>query len=490
VIVLLNQKISYRFLLPKKFKYFTTNPELLQNLSVRFNTVDISPEGYLSKDYYNEIVNFQKDLLHNKLHEIFNPNTINYHENFRKTKSEYYTLLKKKLKKKYGEKVVCPKQIGVHKNLRLYLFFSLQNLKLRGHTLLLIIPSIYNLIRFMLDSNKTLVISSLNHFKFISKNFPKSNFYLTSKNFRKSNTVNLDTLFAIYKFFVFIPLLLKFSVHLRKLHNYKIKYSNSLLFKNYCLYHFAKLINQIAKFKIIATSSYGLSESFLNINRNNILINHGAYYIDRDELINTLWKFQSQTILSTTGLIVSTNYDDKSFMKFNGFTSKFNLLRNTIRSQASKVKSLNSKIILIADTFKTDDFLRPYLYHDVNLYLRFIKIILEKAPNHYKVILRHRKGTIISEDFLKKRFPMLILSTNNSIDLDFQLDPILFSYSSTTLMEARGYGIRTVSFDAFNSNLNFLNNKIFNDIINNLPDRYNYHINSIKSLKDFFKLLS
>jgi len=84
---------------------------------------------------------------------------------------------------------------------------------------------------------------------------------------------------------------------------------------------------------------------------------------------------------------------------------------------------------------------------------------------------------------------MLTLSTNNSIDLDFQLDPILFSYSSTTLMEAKDCGIRTISFDAFNSNLNFLNSKIFYDI-NNLPNRYNYHINSIKSLKDFFKLLS
>ncbi len=489
MIVLLNQKISYRFLLPKKFKYFTTNPELLQDLSVRFNTVDIFPEGYMSKNYYNEILNFQEDLLYNKLDEMFNPNTINYHENFRKTKLKYYTLLNKKLNKKYGEKVVFPSQLNVHKNLRLYLFFCLQDLKLRGRTLLFIIPSIYNLIKFMLDSNKTLVISSFNHFQFINKNFPKSNFYLMSKDFRKSNTIDLDTLFAIYTFFVVIPLLLRFSVHLKKLHNYKIKYSKNLLFKNYCLYHFAKLINQIAKFKVIATSSYGLSESFLNINRNNILINHGAYYVDKNELINKLWKFQSQTILSTKGLIVSTSYDDKSFLKFNGFTSKYKLLKNTIRRQAFKVKSLNSNIILIADTFKTDDFLRPYLYHDVNLYLSFIKIILEEAPKNYKVILRHRKGTIISENFLKNRFPMLTLSTNNSIDLDFQLDPILFSYSSTTLMEAKDCGIRTISFDAFNSNLNFLNSKIFYDI-NNLPNRYNYHINSIKSLKDFFKLLS
>ena len=55
MIVLLNQKISYRFLLPKKFKYFTTNPELLKDLSVRFNTVDMYPESYVSKEYYNEI---------------------------------------------------------------------------------------------------------------------------------------------------------------------------------------------------------------------------------------------------------------------------------------------------------------------------------------------------------------------------------------------------------------------------------------------------
>lgn len=489
MIVLLNQKVSYRFLLPKKFKYFTTNPELLQELSVRFNTVNISPESFISKDYYNEVINFQKDLLFNKLHEIFNPNTINFHENFRKTKLEYYTQIKKTLNKKYSEEVVYPRQIGIHNNIRLYLFFSLQNLKLRANTMLLAIPSIFNLTKFILDSNKTLVISSLNHFNFIKKKFPKSKFYLMSKNFLKSNTIDLDTLFVIYKFFVLVPLSLRFLLELRKLHSSKIKYCKNTLFKNYCLYKFAKLINQIAKFKIIATSSYGLSESFLNINRNNILINHGAYYVDRDELINNLWKFQSQTILSTKGLIVSTNYDDKSFIELNGFGSKYKLLRNTIRKQVSKVRSLKSNIILIADTFKTDNFLRPYLYHDVNLYLRFIKIILEKAPNHYKVILRHRKGTIISEDFLKKKFPKLIFSTNSSIDIDFQLDPILFSYSSTTLMEARSYGIRTVSFDAFNTNLNFLNGTIFNEI-NTLPNRYNYHINSIKSLKDFFKLLA
>ena len=55
-------------------------------------------------------------------------------------------------------------------------------------------------------------------------------------------------------------------------------------------------------------------------------------------------------------------------------------------------------------------------------------------------------------------------------------------------MEGKMHGLRTICFDSFKSNLNFLSSKLFNDV-KKLPSRYNYYINSSKNLKEYFKLL-
>lgn len=489
MIIFLNQKVSYKFLLPKKFKYFTTNPELLEELSYTKETVSLNINCYQKKDYYEEIINLQNDLISNKLNKFFNPNSINFGLNFEITKKKYYSFLSKELIKKYGDQVTSPQKLNIHKSLTLYLFFILQKINFSVYVFFLIIPATFSLVRFVLTTKKTLVISSQNHFKFIKKNFGKSNYFLLSKKFQNKNTIDLDTLFILFKYVSFIPLFIKLIVELKKFQNKKnIKYKITSLYYNYCLYHFAKFINSISKFRLITTSNYRFGESFLNTNTDSILINHGAYYIDNNKLINELWKFQSQTMFSNKGLIVSTSINDKNFLNHNMSKFRFKLLKNTIRENVYKIKKLNSKIILIADTFKVDNTLRPYLYHDVNLYIKFIATILDHVPKDFKVILRHRKGTIISDNFLKRKFQNLAFSSNNSIYDDFELDPILISYSSTTLMEGKMHGLRTICFDSFKSNLNFLSSKLFNDV-KKLPSRYNYYINSSKNLKEYFKLL-
>ena len=70
MIIFLNQKVSYKFLLPKKFKYFTTNPELLEELSYTKETVSLNINCYQKKDYYEEIINLQNDLISNKLNRM------------------------------------------------------------------------------------------------------------------------------------------------------------------------------------------------------------------------------------------------------------------------------------------------------------------------------------------------------------------------------------------------------------------------------------
>ena len=82
------------------------------------------------------------------------------------------------------------------------------------------------------------------------------------------------------------------------------------------------------------------------------------------------------------------------------------------------------KVILIADTFKSQNFLRPIIYNNVFEYMDFINQICDVVPKDYKIILRHRPNTIISEDFIiqnNKDYKHLKIQTSMMI---FNLIPL------------------------------------------------------------------
>lgn len=490
MIILLDQKVKYKFFLPKKFSYFTTNPELGEELSSYRKTSTLNISVFKDRSYYVKVIKLQSDLLKNNLPEKFNPKTVNFNLNFKQTKKEYYSFLQKKLFEKFGENVSQPNNFRKHKSLRLFFFNIIQNLHLPFWSFILIIPSFVNLFRFLLKKNKTLVFASQNHFENIKINFPKPNYFIVSKKVNLKHSINLESLLLLYKLLFFPPLFIKFKYDYQK--NELVKKTNygiPLLFSNYCLFHFAKLISKLTNFKVTSTSNFGMSEAFLNLNKEGVLINHGAHYIDENKLINNLWKFQAQTMIFSKCLTVSTNISDKHFLEYNNFCTNYRLVKNSIREAPQIFPKFESKIILIADTFKVDETLRPFLYNDVNLYIEFIKIILNKAPKNYKVILRHREGTIISKNYIKKIFPSLILSNNKTIYDDFKEDPILISFSSTTLMEARSIGLRTVNLDLFETNLNFMNSINFIEL-KQLSKRFHIYINSKKELLRFYNFLN
>ena len=60
----------------------------------------------------------------------------------------------------------------------------------------------------------------------------------------------------------------------------------------------------------------------------------------------------------------------------------------------------------------------------------FINQICDVVPKDYKIILRHRPNTIISEDFIIQNNKRLQASKNSNIYDDFLLDPVVIGYTS------------------------------------------------------------
>jgi len=491
MIIFLNQVIKFSWLLPKsKFSYFSTNPELSNSLKLNYNFVNLQLDDFKDYNYYDQIIIYQKQLEKFNLDSNFNPNTLTHYSNFKKTKDAYYTFLSKKLEKYYNDKVVFPAEIWKHKSVKVFIFYYLNELNFRPLINLFIsFPSLLFSIKYLF-SDITIVLSNENQFNFIKKNFDNHNHVHLSKKFWKKNKLNLESIFFLYKYLFFGLNYLKFLSLKRLWKNYKdfTLIPINILFNNYCLNNFSFAVRKYFIKRVISVSNYGFSEALLNFGNkdNNILINHGAHYYDKNKLINSLWMFHARTIIKSSNVVLySSNNKDYEFLLKNNFKIKFNKVDSTIRDKYQKVKKIHSKKIIIADTFKDDDSLRPYLYHEVNQYVYFLEAIHKTIPKEHEIIVRHRDNSILTKSFLRKIIPGVKFSKNKILADDFTDDPILISYSSTTLLEAQEAGLRIISFDCFNKGLNFLNFERFNKDLK-FNKRFNVTIRGEAELHNFF----
>ena len=101
------------------------------------------------------------------------------------------------------------------------------------------------------------------------------------------------------------------------------------------------------------------------------------------------------------------------------------------------------------------------------------------------IIIRHRDDAIISSKYLKiifKNFPNVEIRSDGKLTDFFINDPVVISYSSTVIFESLLFNLRTITFDLFNTGMNFLNAPNFNKT-SHISKRFFYKINSIDDLK-------
>ncbi len=487
MIIITPDKFNKFNLLPSRFEYFSLNPEINE----LYNLQNIELEDLFSSDYVRKLSSFQNKLYFTKFPDKILPNSLKYDLNFRFTKRLFIESLKSKINKQTKKEVVFIDEFRNHKSLRIYFAFLYSKVKiyLDLKFLITIVVSLFRAFILLFKKNFNLYITSRAQAKNIQNNLKNLNSnYLNSSNIFKSNTISLDSMITIYRFFFFpfdiIDLIYTRIIYKDLLKNLNI--SSLYIYLALSKYNFSKFLRSIFKFNLYTISNYGISEA-LNYSgsiENNYIINHGVYYFDKNITANLFWRFHSLTMInSSNSIILSNNYKDLDFLQKNNLNVTYEYKKNTLREPREKIKPKNKKIILIADSFKPLDFLRPVLYNNVFEYLEFINKICNIVPKEYQIILRHRPNTIISEEFILKNNKRLVASRNSNIYDDFLDDPIVIGYSSTVLFESSELGLRSISFDPYDRDIEFLNFPQYNNRFNP-SKRFTYSVRGEQNLKN------
>lgn len=487
MIIVTPEKFNKFKLLPGRFEYFSLNPEYNKNYKLK----EVVTGAIFPLTDLNRFIFYQKKLYNTELPNKVLPNTLKYNLNFKFTETIFIDSIKDKLSEKFHQEVAYVNELKRHKSLRIYFVFLYSNFKL-GINLKSFLAIPFSLIKFfILIFNKgfNLLLTSRNQAKNIINNLNiESKNILNSDNVFKIDSISLSSLILIYR-------LLAFPIDIIDLANTRSRYKD--LFKGLNLnilevyfvltkYNFSLILRKILKFKLYSISNYGLSEA-LNLTsgkENNFIVNHGVYYYDSNSPANTFWKFHSLTMIqSLNSKILSNNYKDLDFIKKNKLDLSYQYQKNTLREERDVISQKNGKIILIADTFKSQNFLRPILYNNVFEYLDFINQICDVVPKDYKIILRHRPNTIISEDFIIQNNKRLKTSKNSNIYDDFLLDPIVVGYTSTVLFESEQLGLRSISFDPYSRDIEFFNFPLYTKIVKPAK-RFSYNVKGKNNLKE------
>jgi hypothetical protein len=493
MIIFLNQNFKLFFLLPRLYKYFSTNPELNFKLKRKgYNVLDF--QDFDRNELFNFSLDFQSKLL--AIPKGNNNLSLNYYANFNYLKKKKHFIIKKKIENSNKEKVVFINQWLIHKNIKLFLVLILKNFNLSGFTsfflTLLNLPfSIYKACLIVLkkysliDANKVVAEN-------ISKNFEIKNYFRISNVF-DSKSFSIISFINLYAF-LFSPFLILKTFRLMFNEKKLIRYQ-FLNFKNY--FHaslfpsFSSFFRKTLNFKFYTLNILNLSESLINSGDfdSNCVINHGVHYFDKNKKLNLAWLFHSKTIFNNNNSnLISSNIFDKIFLSKNSSSIfyKYNkpFINYSLDSVNIDVSDRNN--VLIADTFKDDNFLRPHLYHDAFQYIHFLKFTVNSLKNiSSSIIIRHRGDAIISTNYLNEMFKnepnVQVRSDGRLIDF-FINDPVVISYSSTVIFESLLFNLRTISLDLFNSGMNFLNAPNF-DKNSVILRRFFYKINSINDLK-------
>lgn len=486
MIIIVPENFNYFRIIPKKFNYFSLNPEI----NFQYDLEKIKLRNLFKVSDLNNLISFQERLYNANFPDKILPKSLKYDLNFKFTQRLFLESLKKEIHQKSKKEVAYISEFKKHKSKRLYLIYLFSKIKIKvSLTPILLMPitffSIFYLIikgEFNLFlSNKIQLKNIAHNLKITGKNI------LNSNNIFEKNFISLDSIFFVYSALTLPSSLVQLII---------IRYKERKLFKEFSFntksiffslikFNFSKSLCKILKFNLYTISNYGISEA-LNLNcnrRNNILINHGVYYYDVNCNANKFWKFHSLTMIqSLNSRIVSNNQKDFEFIKNNNFNLDYSLKENTLREKRKRVVPKNKKIILIADTFKSQNFLRPLIYNNVFEYLLFINDICDSAPKEYEIILRHRPNTIISENFILQNNTRLKPSNNRDIYLDFLRDPIVISFTSTVLFESSQLGLRSISYDSCDRDIEFLNFPLYNRK-NSVSNRFKLNVKGVNNLK-------
>ena len=486
MIIITPEKFNYFGLIPHKFKYFSLNPETNQ----LYDLEKIKLGNIFTSSDLDNIISFQKRLCNTNFPHKILPNSLKYDLNFKFTQRLLIESIKREINKNTKKEVAYIDEFKKHKSMWLYLIFLYSKIKIEISLkpLLVILFSLSRVFFLIFERKFNLFITNKNQLKNITDNLKTTEKnILCSNNIFKRNSLSIDSII-----FVFSTLTLPFNLlelvytrfrHKKLFEDFSIN-SKSIYF-SLAKYNFSRFLCQILKFNLYTISNYGISEAF-NLNskkHNNIIINHGVYYFDLNKMANEFWRFHSLTMIQClNSRIVSNNQKDFDFIKKNNFNLDYSFKENTLREKRVRIVPKNEKVILIADTFKSHNFLRPLLYNNVFEYLTFINDICESAPKEYEIILRHRPNTIISENFILKNNKRLKPSNNRDIYIDFLNDPIVIGFTSTVLFESSQLGLRSISFDPYNRNIEFLNFPLYNNQIN-VSNRFSINVKGKKNLK-------
>lgn len=487
MIIITPEKFNKFNLLPSRFEYFSLNPEINQ----LYNLQKVELENLFPSDYIRRLSSFQNELYFTKFPDKILPNSLKYGLNFRFTKTLFIESLKSQLNKQTGKEVVFINEFRNHKSLRIHFAFLYSKIKI-SLDLKILITIFVSLIRafiLLFKKNFNLYITSRAQAINIHHNLKNlNNNILNSSNIFKSNTISLDSLILIYRVFA-LPFDIIDLIYTRIRYKDLLKNLNISSLHIYLAlskYNFSKFLRSIFKFKLYTISNYGISEAlnYSGTSENNFIINHGVYYFDKNITANLFWRFHSLTMInSPNSKILSNNYKDLDFFQKNNLNVSYEYRENTLREARKKIKPKNKKIILIADSFKPLDVLRPVLYNNVFEYIKFINKICNVVPKDYQIILRHRPNTIISEKFILKNNKRLDTSRNSNIYDDFLSDPIVIGYSSTVLFESSELGLRSISFDPYDRDIEFLNFPQYNNDLNP-SKRFTYSVKGEQNLKN------
>lgn len=494
MIIYLPQNFRFIFSLPKQFTFFSTNPELNFKLkSTGFKTLEF--KNYNREKLFESSIKYQSKLLEFSKNNKYD--TLNYISNFNYLKKKNYYYFKKAIEELTGKKVYFVNQYFRHKNLRLILSTLINK---RFHLY------IYSFLRIFINfpftflklvniifKKHSIIDASKNVSKNISLKFNIRNYYIISNVLFEKKSISFKPLIFLFSVF-FFPLIILQTFKLILIEKKLIRY-NYLRFKNYfdtiLFTYFSYVFRKVFSFNFYTLNNLGLSEAMINNGdkKSNHLINHGVHYFDNVNKFNLAWIFHSKTIFnSKNAILYSSNIFDKIFLLKNRYSNDVIFKKPFINysTESVKVEYSNNNNILIADTFKDDNHLRPFLYHDAFQYIKFLKVIVNSLSNtSNNIIIRHRDDSIISCKYIKKifkNFSNVDIRSDGKLTDFFKNDPVVISYTSTVIFESLLFNLRTISFDYFNTGINFLNAPNF---YKNQPisKRFFYRINSEYDLK-------
>ena len=486
MIIITPENFKFFGIIPKNFTYFSLNPEI----NYLYDLEKIKLRSHLTVCDLKNLISFQERLCSTNFPDKILPKTLKYNLNFKFTQRLFLESFKRGINEKSKKEVAYINEFKKHKSIQLYLIYLFSKIKMEINLkpILLIPYTFLSILKLLFKGEFNLFITNKNQLKNIADNLK-----ITGKNIINSNNIFEKNFFSLDSFF-FIYITLTFPFNLIEL--IYLRFTERKLFKDFSVntkfiffsiakYNFSKLLCKILKFNLYTISNYGISEG-LNLNCKNhinILINHGVYYFDINSVANKFWKFHSLTMIqSLNSRIISNNQKDFEFIKNNNLNLDYSFKENTLRGKRKRIVLKNKKIILIADTFKPQNSLRPLIYNNAFEYLTFISDICNSAPNDYEIILRHRPNTIISENFILETNKRLKPSKNRDIYYDFIKDPIVISFTSTVLFESSQLGLRSISYDPCDRNVEFLNFPLY-DKKTTVSNRFNLNVKGVINLK-------